>query len=224
LEDLPMTIRVLLADDHRIVREGLASLIETDHAYAVVAHAESGREAVRLTRKLIPDIVIMDVSMPDLNGIDATRLCIEAVPSVKVIGLSIHADHRYVVGMLKAGASGYILKEDTFPDLLQAMDAACNHQNYLSPRVSGVLINDCILQLPLVSNDWDSPLSVKEREALQMIAEGHTTRQIATTLHLSVKAVESRRKSIMQKLNLHSVAQLTKYAIREGLTTLQEKR
>jgi DNA-binding NarL/FixJ family response regulator len=104
------------------------------------------------------------------------------------------------------------------------MDAACNHQNYLSPRVSGVLINDCILQLPLVSNDWDSPLTVKEREALQMIAEGHTTRQIATTLHLSVKAVESRRKSIMQKLNLHSVAQLTKYAIREGLTTLQEKR
>lgn len=219
-----MAIRVLLADDHRIVRQGLASLIEADQAYAVVAHAESGREAVRMTRKFTPDIVIMDISMPDLNGIDATRLCIEAHPTVKVIGLSVHADSRYVVGMLKAGASGYILKEDAFPDLLQAMDAACKHQNYLSPKVSGVLINDCIRQQPAASDAWDATLTLKEREALQMIAEGYTTRQIASTLHVSVKTVESRRKSIMQKLDLHSVAQLTKYAIREGITTLRDKR
>lgn len=219
-----MTIRVLLADDHRIVREGLASLIEADPAYAVVAHAESGREAISLTRKHTPDIVIMDISMPDLNGIDATRLCIEAHPAVKIICLSIHAERRYVMGMLKAGASGYILKEDAFQDLFRAMGAARNHQNYLSPKVSGVLINDCIRKEPPVSDEWDSPLTVKEREALQMIAEGHTTRQIASVLHVSVKTVESRRKSIMQKLNLNSVAQLTKYAIREGLTSLQEKR
>lgn len=217
-----MPIRVLLADDHRIVREGLASLIEADQAYAVVAQAESGREAVRLARKLTPDIVIMDVSMPDLNGIDATTLCIEAVPDVKVIGLSIHAESRYVLGMIKAGASGYILKEDAFPDLLQAIDAARNNQSYLSPKVSAVLIKDCIRQLPPESTAWDSPLTVKEREALQMIAEGRTTREIAAALHVSVKTVESRRKSIMQKLNLHSVAQLTKYAVREGITPLQE--
>ncbi len=217
-----MTLRLLLADDHKIVREGLCSLIEAQTEYAVVAHAESGREAVRLTRKHAPEIVIMDIRMPDLNGIDATRMCIEAVPGVKVIGLSMHSDRRYVLGMLKAGAKGYMLKEDAFQDLIRAIDAVRNNQLYLSPKISDTVIRDCIRHLPLELISLDTSLTVKEREALQMIAEGRTTRQIAESLNVSVKTVEARRKGIMRKLDLHSIAQLTKFAIREGLTSVQE--
>lgn len=217
-----MTVRILVADDHQIVREGLCSLIEGCPEYMVAGQAETGREAVRFTRKHQPDVVIMDIGMPDLNGIDATSMCIEAFPAVKVIALSMHADRRYVLGMLKAGAKGYILKESAFQELLQAIQAACNNHIYLSPKVAGTLVEDMIRPIISKPPELSHPLTLKEREVLQMIAEGQPTRQIAESLNVSIKTVEARRNSIKQKLNLNSTAELTKYAIREGLTTVQE--
>ena len=216
-----MTIRILVVDDHRIVCEGLVSLINGCPDYTVAGQVESGRAAITFTRRHRPDIVIMDISMPDLNGIDATRLCIEAFPPVKVIALSMHSDRRYVMGMLKAGARGYILKESVFQELLQAIEAACNDQVYLSPKVAGTVVHDLIRKEPPRIPCPADTLTVKEREVLQMIAEGRATRQMARVLNVSVKTVEARRKSIMNKLGLHTIAGLTKYAIREGLTTLQ---
>jgi two-component system, NarL family, response regulator NreC len=214
-----MTQRVLLVDDHEIVREGLRSLIEKQPDLEVVGEASTGREAVLLTKRHHPDIIIMDISMPDLNGMDATCLCIEEMPEVKVIALSMHSDQHYVMGMLKAGAKGFILKEGVFKELIQAIRAAENNQAYLSPKVTGVIVNDYIQQpsADLTPSAADK-LTVKEREALQMISEGQSTRQIAAALNVSIKTVEARRKSIMGKLNLHSIAELTKYAIKIGLT------
>ncbi len=216
-----MTVRILLADDHCIVRQGLCSLIENHPQYAVAGQAGSGREAVRLARKLCPEIIIMDIGMPDLNGIDATCMCIDACPQVKVIALSMHADRRYVQGMLRAGAQGYILKESAFHELIQAVDAVCRHQVYLSPKVTGAVVEDAIQNYAPEPSSPFHRLTVREREVLQMVAEGRTTRQMAAKLNVSIKTVEARRKSVMRKLDLHSVAELTKYAIREGLTSVE---
>jgi DNA-binding NarL/FixJ family response regulator len=216
-----MAVRILVADDHCIVRQGLCNLIEGHTGYAVAGQAGSGWEAVRFTRRLCPEIVIMDIGMPDLNGIDATRMCIEVCPRIKVIALSMHADRRYVLGMLKAGARGYILKESAFEDLIRAIDAACNHEIYLSPKVAGTVVEDAIrCRVPEPSSPFDA-LTVREREVLQMVAEGRTTRRMAAMLNVSIKTVEARRKSIMRKLDLHSIAELTKYAVREGLTSVE---
>lgn len=212
-----MTIRILLADDHEIVREGLRSLIAGQPDLEVVAEASTGREAVLLTRRHNPDVIIMDISMPDLNGMDATCLCIEAIPAVKVIALSMHSDSHYVMGMLKAGAKGFILKEGVFKELIQAIRAANNHELYLSPKVAGVVVNDAIREPGAPPSK--PQLTVREREVLQMIAEGRPTRKISEALNISIKTVEARRKNIMDKLNLHSIAELTKYAIKIGLTT-----
>jgi DNA-binding NarL/FixJ family response regulator len=217
-----MTVRILVADDHCIVRQGLCSLIQGHPQYVVAGQAASGREAVRFTRRLCPEIIIMDIGMPDLNGMDATRMCIEACPQVKVIALSMHADRRYVLGMLRAGAKGYILKESAFRELIQAIDAACNHQVYLSPKVAGTVVDDILRPRPPEPLSPFALLTVKEREVLQMIAEGRPTREMAAMLNVSIKTVEARRKSIMRKLDLHSIAELTKYAIREGLTSVEE--
>ena len=214
-----MRLRILLADDHEIVREGLRSLIKGQPYMEVVGEAETGREAVLLTRRHRPDVIIMDISMPDLNGMDATILCMEAVPEVKVIALSMHSDPNYVLGMLKAGAKGFILKEGAFKELIQAIRIAEDDQIYLSPKVTGVIVSDCISHIPPEISPSTKDLTVKEREVLQMIAEGHPTRRIADALNVSIKTVEARRKCIMEKLDLHSVAELTKYAIRTGLTT-----
>lgn len=216
-----MAVRILVADDHCIVRQGLCSLVESHTQYEVAGQAASGREAVRFTRRLCPEIVIMDIGMPDLNGIDATRMCIEACPQVKVIALSMHADRRYVLGMLRAGAQGYVLKESAFQELIQALDAACNHQVYLSSRVAGTVVEDAIRhRRPEPSSPFDL-LTVREREVLQLIVEGRPTRRIAAMLNVSIKTVEARRTALMRKLDLHSIAELTKYAIREGLTAVE---
>jgi DNA-binding NarL/FixJ family response regulator len=216
-----MTVRILVADDHCIVRQGLCSLIESHTEYEVTGQAASGREAVRFTRRLCPEIVIMDIGMPDLNGLDATRICIEVCPQIKVIALSMHADRRYVLGMLKAGAKGYILKENAFQEMIQAIEAVSNHQVYLSPKVAGTVVDDIVRpRVPEPVSPFEL-LTVKEREVLQMIAEGRPTRQMAATLNVSIKTVEARRKSIMRKLNLHNIAELIKYAIREGLTSVE---
>ena len=216
-----MSIKVLLVDDHAIMREGLRLLLEKQPEMEVVADTDTGRKAFDLVRELSPDIVIMDITMPGLNGIEATRQIITEFPKVKVIALSIHSKRRYVTDMLSAGASGYILKECLFDELVQAIRAIVAGGRYLSPRITDVVINDYVKRLSTVADSPLQSLSVREREVLQLVAEGRSTKQIALELHVSTKTIEANRRQIMDKLDIHSVAELTKYAVREGLTTLE---
>ena len=216
-----MSIRILLADDHGIIRQGLHTLLEQQSDIKVVGEAEDGRKAVALVRELAPDIVIMDITMPNLNGVDATRRIVEEFPKVKVIALSIHSNKRFVADMLRAGALGYILKECLFDELVQGIRVVAGGNIYLSPRITDVVVDDYKGRL---SKTADTPLSIltnREHEVLQLLAEGKSTKQIALELHVSVKTIEANRRQIMEKLNIHSVAELTKYAIREGLTSLE---
>jgi two-component system, NarL family, response regulator NreC len=215
-----MTVRILLADDHKIVRDGLRALLEKQPGMTVVAEADNGRATVRLARELLPDLVIMDIGMPDLNGIDATRQILNELPSVKVIALSMHSDRRFVVQMFRAGASGYLLKDCAFEELARAVRAVLRNQTYLSPAVAGPVVEDYVQHLATADVLEFSALSPREREVLQLLAEGKTTREIATLLCVSIKTVETHRQQIMGKLNVRSVAELIKYAIREGLTSL----
>ncbi len=215
-----MTIRILLADDHKIVRQGLRTLLEKEPDMEVVAEAEEGRMAVRLARKLAPQVVIMDVGMPDLNGIEATRQVLADTPGLKVIALSMHSDRRFVVNMLKAGASGYLLKDSAFEELAAAIRVVMLNKTYLSPGVSDIVIKDYV-QGPREDSSVFSVLTPREREVLQLMAEGKSTKQIADCLHVSVKTIETHRQQIMTKLGIHSVAELTKYAVREGLSSLE---
>ncbi len=215
-----MAIRILLADDHRIVRQGLRTLLEKEPDMEVVAEAEEGRMAVRLARKLAPQVVIMDVGMPDLNGIEATRQVLADTPGLKVIALSMHSDRRFVVNMLKAGASGYLLKDSAFEELAAAIRVVMLNKTYLSPGVSDIVIKDYV-QGPREDSSVFSVLTPREREVLQLMAEGKSTKQIADRLHVSIKTIETHRQQIMTKLGIHSVAELTKYAVREGLSSLE---
>jgi DNA-binding NarL/FixJ family response regulator len=215
-----MAIKVLIAEDHQIVRQGLRTLLEREPDLEVVAEAENGRSTVRLARESHPEVIIMDVAMPDLNGIEATRQIISEMPKVKVIALSMYADRRFVANMLKAGASGYLLKDCASEELVRAIRVVLAHKTFLSPGVADIVVKDYV-QAPLGSEvSAFSVLSNREREVLQLMAEGKSTNQIAECLHVSVKTVETHRQQMMQKLKMHSVAELTKYAIREGLTTL----
>ena len=215
-----MAIKVLIADDHQIVRQGLRTLLEKEPDLEVVAEAENGRSTVRLVRERHPEVVIMDVAMPDLNGIEATRQIISENPKVKVIALSMYADRRFVSNMLKAGASGYLLKDCASEELVRAIRVVLTHKTFLSPGVADIVVKDYV-QTPMGPEaSVFNVLSNREREVLQLMAEGKSTNQIAELLHVSVKTVETHRQQMMQKLKMHSVAELTKYAIREGLTTL----
>jgi DNA-binding NarL/FixJ family response regulator len=215
-----MTIRVLLADDHKIVRDGLRVLIERCHDMQVIAETEDGRKALQLARKHKPDVVIMDISMPGLNGIDATRHILEEVPGAKVIALSMHSDKQFVDGMLRAGAVGYLLKDCAADELIQCIRIVLSDRICLSPGITGFLVKEYLHPTKDEVFAPHTELSVREREVLQMIAEGHSTKNIADSLHISIKTVESHRKNIMEKANLRSVAELTKYAIRHGLTSV----
>ncbi len=220
-----MKIRILIADDHKIVCDGLKALLEAQPEMEIVAQASNGREAVRLALKLQPDMVIMDVAMPDLNGLEAVRQILSVHPGMKVIALSMHADRRYVTGMLAAGASGYILKHCAFEELVRAIHTVLSNQVYLSPAIAGIVVKE--LAQMKVARSRRAPsaaqtLTSREREVLQLISEGHSAREIAQRLHLSVKTVETHRRQMMQKLEIHSVADLTKFAIREGLTSLDK--
>ena len=215
-----MNIKILLADDHKIVCEGLRTLIEKKPGMEVVGEAENGRMAVRLAQELSPDIVIMDVAMPDLNGIEATRQVLNNRPRVKVVALSMHADRRFVVQMLKAGASGYLLKDCAFEELANAIRAVVANRTYLSPKIADTVIRDYIRLFPKTEFSVFSFLTHRQCEVLQLLSEGKTTCQIASHLQVSVKTVETYRQQIMEKLGIHSIAELTKYAIREGLTSL----
>ena len=216
-----MSVRILLADDHKIMREGLKALLEKQLDIQVMAEAENGLEAVRLTQKLKPDIVIMDIGMEELNGIEATRQIVADVPGVKVIALSMHSDKRFVIEMLKAGAFGYLLKDSAPEELTSAIRAVAANQPYLSPKITDVVLKDYLSTLSLQTEPTAfTVLTAREREVLQLIAEGNTTKEIASALQVSVKTIETHRQQMMEKLNIRSIAELTKYAIREGLTSL----
>jgi two-component system response regulator NreC len=215
-----MSIRIIIADDHKIVRNGLRSLIEKELDIEVIADVDNGRNAVRTALELAPDVVIMDIAMPDLNGIEATRQITAALPGTKVIALSMHADKRHVMEMLKAGASGYVLKDNAYEELASAIRTALGNHTYLSPQVAKIVIGDYVKLAQTANDSVFSLLSAREREVLQLLAEGKSTAHIAESLFISVKTVETYRQHIMEKLNIRSIAELTKYAIREGLTTL----
>jgi len=216
-----VSIRILLADDHKITREGLRSLLEKEPDMEVVAEAEDGRTTVSLVRELQPDVVIMDVSMPDLNGMEAARQIGSEFGNVKIIALSMHSDSLFVTEMLKSGASGYLLKDCAFEELARAIRVVVADQTYLSPSISGVVVNGYLHRVSRVDISGPQALTDREREVLQLVAEGKSTKEIALALHISVKTVETHRRQIMDKLDIHTVAELTKYAIRKGLTSLE---
>jgi len=216
-----MPTRVLLVDDHAMIRQGLCSLLEKQPDIEVVGSVEDGRKAVDIARELAPDLVIMDISMPNLNGIDATRKIVGEMGDVKVIALSIHSSRHFVSEMLKAGASGYILKECLFDELVEAIKTVLNGGTYLSPKITGVVIDDYVKRLSTQYQPEGPVLTEREREVLQFLSEGKSTKQIALQFHVSAKTIESNRRNIMDKLGINSVAELTKYAVREGLTPLE---
>jgi DNA-binding NarL/FixJ family response regulator len=216
-----MKIKVLLADDHTLVREGLRSLIAREPDMTIIGEASTGRLAVQLVRERHPDIVVMDVAMPDLNGIEATRQILAKHPEVKVIGLSMHSDRRYVMEMLKVGAAGYLLKDCAFEELAISVRTVYANQIYLSPKIANLVLKDYVHWLKKSDASVYSILTTREREVLQLLAEGKTTKQTATALKISIKTVETHRQQVMHKLDVHSVADLTKYAVREGLVSLE---
>jgi DNA-binding NarL/FixJ family response regulator len=216
-----MNIRILLADDHKIVREGLRALLAKQIGMEVIAEAEDGRTTVQMARELLPDVVIMDIAMPDMNGIEATRRITTETLGIKVISLSMHSDRRFVVEMLKAGASGFLLKDCALEELAHAIHAVAANRIYLSPGIADVVIKDYVHLLSKEDLSVFSILTAREREVLQLLTEGKTTKEIAFSLQISVKTVETYRQQIMDKLSIHNVAELTKYAIREGLTSIE---
>ena len=213
-------MRILLVDDHQIMLEGLRLLISRLDGWEVVGEAEDGRRGLRMVREVSPDIVLMDVGMPHLNGIEATRQILDESPSVKVLALSMHADTRFVTSMLEAGASGYVLKDCAFRELEQALRAVMDGHTYLSAPLSDRLVRRYLDVVSPAMGEIAGPLTAREREVLQLLAEGFTTKEIASELFISSKTVETHRRHIMQKLQIDSIAELTKYAIREGLTSL----
>jgi len=213
-----MNTDVLIADDHQIVREGLRSLLAKEPWIRVVGEAAEGRTAVRLARELAPDVIIMDVTMPDLNGIEATRQIVAEFPAIRVLALSMHDDRRFVLNMLKAGAKGYLLKDCAFKDLVKAIRVVVANRIYLSSEVADILAQDYLASATSKESSALQTPSPREREVLQLLAEGGSSQRIAESLHISIKTVETHRGQLMAKLKVRSVAELTKYAIREGLT------
>ena len=204
---------ILLVDDHAVVRQGFRMILSAESEFEVVGEAANGREAIGLAESLRPDVVLMDVSMPELNGIEATRRIVTDAPRTRVLALSMHRDTVYVREILRAGASGYLLKEAGDHDLLTAIRAVAQGQGYLSPAVSDAVLSDYRKH---VTYPIDL-LTSREREVLQLIAEGKTNKEIATALDLSTYTVESHRGRIMEKLNLHSAGELVRFAFRNGL-------
>jgi len=213
-------LRVLLVDDHSIVRDGLRVCMSTSKHYEVVGEAENGHSAVQLAADLRPDIVIMDVAMPGMNGIEATRQVVAQPHAPKVVVLSMHSDREFVVEALRAGASGYLMKASAFDELVRAMDAVSEGKTYLSPSITDVVVDNYVRKRPDEPPNAFSVLTARERQILQLLAEGSNAKEIAANLGISDKTVHAFRNRVMEKLDLHSVAELTKYAIRHGLTTL----
>jgi len=213
-------VRILLADDHKLLIDGLRLVLDKQRAMEVVGVAKDGLEATRLAAQLKPDVILLDISMPRQNGIDAARNILRESPETKIIMLSMHDDRRFIQASLRTGARGYILKESAAREVIEAIGAVQNGELFFSQSVRDQVLHDYVEMMREDRDNSDSPLSGREREVLQILAEGKSTKDAADILHISVKTIESHRKQIMDKLGLHSIAELTKYAIREGLTPL----
>lgn len=215
-------IKILLADDHTIVRKGLRVLLEAEEYIKVLDEAEDGRDALKKTEKLQPDVVVMDIAMPGLNGLEATRQIKKHFPAVKILILSMHTTKEYVFQTLRAGASGYLVKKAAPRDLVSAIQAVHRGESFLSPSISRTIIEEYIkkAEKTIQEEDLYEILTNREREILQLIAEGNSTRKIADKLNISKKTVETHRAHIMDKLNIHNTPELTKYAIQKGITSL----
>jgi DNA-binding NarL/FixJ family response regulator len=211
-------MRVLVADDHQIFRQGLKALLESYPDFEVIAEATDGRQAVEMARQSNPDVIVMDVAMPDLNGIEATRKIMTDQPGTKIVALSMHTDPRFTSEMLRAGAKAYVPKESAFTELAEAVRSVAAGNVYVSPRVASATA--AAVSTENGTKSAFRRLSPREREVLQLMAEGLATKEVAAELNVSVKTIETQRRQIMEKLQLFSVAELTKYAIREGLTTV----
>ena len=216
-----MSIKVLLADDHKILREGLISLLKKQNDIELIGEAENGREAVRKTLELKPDVVIMDIGMPELNGIEATKQINAAMPDVKVIALSIHSDKRFVTGMLKAGALGYLLKDSAFKELVKAVNAVIDNNIFIGSGITEIIMEDYLQLLNKDTSTPDSPLSERENEVLRLLAKGKNAKEIASLLNVSPKTIETHRQHIMDKLNINNLVDLVKYAIQSGLISME---
>jgi two-component system, NarL family, response regulator NreC len=211
-------IRILLADDHKLMRSGLRVLLEQQSDMAVVGEASDGREAVALAGSLKPDVVVMDIGMPNLNGIEAAHQMTQSFPEIAVVMLSMHSDESYVLRALKAGAKGYLLKDSAESDLIRAVKAVAESKSFFSPAVSKVLLDDYVRKLKRSgAEDAYDLLTPREREVLQLVAEGKSNKDIANMLNLSVYTVETHRSNIMEKLNLHGIPELILYAVRKGI-------
>jgi two-component system, NarL family, response regulator NreC len=213
-------IKILLADDHKLLIDGLRSLLEKQKNLEVVGVAKDGLETVDLAAQYKPDIILLDISMPQLNGIDAARKILRDLPDTKIIMLSMHADRRYIQESIRIGARGYILKESAAREVIKAIEDVQKGEIFFSQSVRHQVLHEYVKWIRQGDNSSYSPLSVREREVLQLLTEGRSTKDVAGILNVSVKTVESHRKQIMDKLGLYSIAELTKYAIREGLTQL----
>jgi DNA-binding NarL/FixJ family response regulator len=215
-------VRVLIADDHGIIRDGVRSLLIHDLGMEVVGEAADGKEAVTLARELKPDLIIMDINMPGVNGIEAARTICHEMTDVKIVVLSMYSDKRYVKEMLSIGASAYLLKDCAFRELSTAIEKVLHNHMYISPDIGCEVIKDCLEHLGMDSSNSFSPLSPRERQVLKLIADGRQSKDIAEILNMSIKTVDGHRQNIIQKLNLHTVAELTKYAIREGIASAEK--
>lgn len=212
-------IKVLIADDHDIVLDGLRFMINSQEDMKVVGEAKDGRTSVKLAQQLRPDIVIMDVSMPDLNGMEATREIKAKAPGVRVLALSAHSNRKFVTNILEAGASGYLLKNDTTEKLINAIRHVASDQSYLSPSIAKIVVESYVQANP--ERDGQQVLSTREREVLQLLAEGKSVKQIASFLHISVKTAETHSRNIKLKLDIRNTSELIRWALREGVITLE---
>ena len=217
-----MSKRILLVDDHKILRDGLRSLLETQFGNQVVGEAENGKTAIQLARKLKPEIIIMDISLPDISGIEASKEILKITPAVKIIALSMHADKRFVSDMLRAGASGYLLKDCAFEELQEAIETVSAGGRYISPNLTGTVIDAYVENLRQRNTPPPASLSEREQDVLVALVGGESAKEISQRLNISTKTVDTYRQRIMEKLGIHNLPDLVKYAIREGLIPLGE--
>ena len=216
-------IKVVIAEDHTIVRKGLCALLEAEPDIEVIGEAENGREAIKIVEKLLPDVVVMDIAMPGLNGLETTRQLIKRIPKLKILILTMHDNEEYIFETLRAGASGYLIKRSAPNELISAIQSVYRGESFLSPAISKKVIDGFVqrgVQTAVEDEDYQK-LTAREREVLQLIAEGHANRDIARLLHISIKTVESHKAHIMEKLDIRNIAELTQYAIRKGLISLE---
>jgi two-component system response regulator NreC len=216
-----MKAKVLLVDDHKILRQGLKLLLENQSELQVIGQAEDGAEAIVLVDQLKPDVIVMDVSMPGLDGIEATRQIVSQYPDMKIIALSMYPKKHFVVEMLKAGASGYVLKEYAFSELIKAIDVTISGQVYLCSKTTSIVVGDYVNKGQITDSFDQASLTDRQSEILKFVADGMSSKEIAYSMDISVKTVDATRRKIMKKLDIDSVADLVKYAVREGLSPLE---